>query len=155
MSLHQELGWPRPIINRAHEALMNIAVTGDLLEKEANRVLAPFGITEAQFNVLMLLVYQSEGDMTQTRIGEMLLVNRSNVTGLIDRMEKAGWVRRTSIEVDRRVKFIEITPEGKALLGKAHQAYYARVEEIMSDLSGADWTCLSELTERIRGRIPR
>jgi len=118
-------------------------------------VLAPFGITEAQFNVLMLLVYQSEGDMTQTRIGEMLLVNRSNVTGLIDRMEKAGWVRRTFTEGDRRVKYIEITPAGKDLLRQAHQAYYTRVEEVMSGLSEAEWTCLSELTERIRAKIPR
>lgn len=155
MSLQHEMGWPRPITHRAHEALMNIAVTGDLLAKEADRVLAPFGITEAQFNVLMLLVYQSEGDMTQTRIGEMLLVNRSNVTGLIDRMEKAGWVRRTFTAGDRRVKFIEITPSGRELLRKAHQAYYTRVEEIMSGLSEADWNCLSELTERIRGKISR
>jgi DNA-binding MarR family transcriptional regulator len=131
---------------------MNIVITGEILSKEAHQVLAPLGITEVQFNVLMLLAYQSDGELTQTRLGDMLLVNRSNVTGLIDRTEKAGWVRRVSTGEDRRVYYIQITPEGKNLLTRAHRVYYARVEEIMADLSREDWECLSNLTERVRRR---
>lgn len=153
MSLQQELGFPNPITHRAHEALMNIAITGDMLSAEARRVLAPLGITEAQFNVLMLLVYQSDGYLTQTKLGGMLLVNRSNVTGLIDRMERAGWVRRTGAPGDRRAKIIEITESGRNLLENAHRAYYARAEEIMGGLSETDGQCLNNLTEQIRRRI--
>ena len=91
MSLQDELGLENSIKNRAHEALLNVVLTGTLLVKEGDRVLRPFGLTDAQFNVLMLLKYQSDhGEMNQTSLGNMLLVNRSNVTGLIDRLEQAS-----------------------------------------------------------------
>lgn len=151
MSLQSELGFPRPIIHKAHETLLSIVVTGDLLTREAQRALAPFGITEAQFNVLMILTYQSEdGKMSQTLLGRMLLVNRSNVTGLVDRMEKAGWVRRVPTEDDRRMNQVVITQEGTDLLKRAHHAYYERVEAIMRDISSSEWKNLVELTEKVR-----
>lgn len=151
MSLQKELGFPHPITHRAHEALLCIAVTGDLLAREAQRALAPFGITEAQFNVLMILAYQSEdGEMSQTRLGRTLLVNRSNVTGLVDRMEKTGWVRRVPAADDRRMNQVVITTEGSGLLERAHRAYYERVEAIMRGLSTSEWRNLVELTEKVR-----
>ncbi len=154
MSLQKELGFPRPIIHRAHEALLSVVVTGNLLTREAQRALAPYGITEAQFNVLMILTYQSEdGGMSQTDLGRMLLVNRSNVTGLVDRMEKAGWVRRIPSPSDRRMNRVEITPEGTGLLERAHHAYYGRVETIMRDLPDTERRGLVELTEKVRRGI--
>ena len=154
MGLHDELGFKKPFKHRGHEALLNIIVTGDILKKEGQKVLSPFGITEAQFNVLMLLNYQSEGGrLNQTELGNMLLVNRSNVTGLIDRIEKTGLVRRVSDDYDRRVNLVEITPEGNRILDSAQEAYFSRIDEIMSDLSAGEWQNLCSLMETIRKRV--
>ena len=91
MSLQKELGLPNPLEAPGHEAVLNIVLTGELLAKEGDRLLRPFGLTDSQFNVLMLLKYQVKGGgINQTRLGQMLLVNRSNVTGLVD---TAGTVR--------------------------------------------------------------
>ena len=88
MSLKNELGLPNPFSHKEHEAMLNIVVTGTLLTKEGEKILRPYGLTDAQFNILMLLKYQSpDGKINQTILGKMLLVNRSNITGLIDRME--------------------------------------------------------------------
>ena len=90
MSLQNELGFINPIETRAHEALMNVVLTSALLVKQGHRLMRPFGLTDAQFNVLMLLKYQSDnGELNQTDLGNMLVVNRSNVTGLVDRLEQA------------------------------------------------------------------
>ena len=58
MSLKNELGLQKPFSHRAHEAIFNIVVTGTLLTKDGEKLLRPCGLTDAQFNVLMLLKYQ-------------------------------------------------------------------------------------------------
>ncbi len=151
MSLQTELGLSKPFKNRAHEAVLNVVFTGTLLAKEGGRILREFGLTDAQFNVLMLLKSNSvDGKINQTSLGNMLLVNRSNITGLVDRMEKARLVRRTADPEDRRVNYVEITKEGKEILKRAHITYYERVEEIMS---GLDYSVLSSLMESIRNQL--
>ncbi len=153
MSLQEELGLPNPIQNPHHETLMSLVLTGALLTKEGDRLLNSTGLTDSQFNVLMLLRYQStEGQLNQTQLGRMLLVNRSNVTGLIDRMEKAGWVQRVSTSGDRRVKQIKLTQSGRRLVERSEKSYFARIEEVLAPLSDAEQAELRRMLGRIRQR---
>ncbi len=155
MSLQDELGLPSPIKSRPHEAMMNVVLTAQLLAKEGARILRPLSMTDSQFNVLMLLQYQSErGEMNQTELGRMLLVNRSNVTGLVDRMEEAGWVQRSADANDRRVNRVRLTGKGKELLHRAEQAYRQQVESVMGALAKDEQNRLCEMLERIRRRLP-
>ncbi len=151
MALSDELGFLRPIDTRAHEAVLGIFVTASLLGKEADRVLQGFGLTQAQFDVLMLLRYQTaEGSADQTTLGRMLVVNRANVTGLVDRMERDGLVTRTGDPVDRRVKRVRMTPAGARVLARAEQAYAARIREVVAGLPPADLAALCRSLEAIR-----
>jgi DNA-binding MarR family transcriptional regulator len=151
MTLAEELGFRKPIEEPAHEALLEVVVTSDLLSKEGERVVRPFGITEPQFNVLMLLAWQSSGgEMDQTSLGRMLVVNRSNVTGLVDRLEQAGLVSRSLDPSDRRVRLLRLTVEGRRVLARAEEAYVERVHEVMSVLSAAEQRQLGNLLGRIR-----
>ena len=154
MSIQQELGFPNPVHSAAHEAALSIVLTGNLLTKESDRTLRPVGITSAQFNLLMLLKYQStDGMLNQTRLGRMLLVHRSNVTGLVDRMEDAGWVTRMAEAGDRRVKLIRLTQRGERILARAEKAYFGRLEQAMASLSGPDQERLCQMLDRLRARL--
>jgi DNA-binding MarR family transcriptional regulator len=154
MPLQQELGFPKPIEEPSHEAVLNILVTADMLAKEGERVVRPAGLTESQFNVLMLLMYQSDGgEMDQTTLGRMLVVNRSNVTGLVDRMEKAGLVVRVPDPRDRRVKRVSTTPAGRRALKDAEALYMERVREVMGALSVKERAVLSGYLERLRAKL--
>jgi DNA-binding MarR family transcriptional regulator len=156
MALKEELGFPNDIATRAHETLLNVFVTANLLVKEADRVLKPFGITEAQFDILMLLEHQApDGSADQSTLGRMLVVNRSNVTGLIDRMERDGLVKRTADPGDRRVNRVRMTPEGMKVLHKAEQAYVLRTREVVSSLSAADQETLCRMLETVRASTRR
>ena len=154
MGLQKELGLINPFMHKGHETVLNIVLTGTLLAKEGNRILQPFGLTDAQFNVLMLLKYQASGGrINQTNLGNMMLVNRSNITGLIDRMEKSGLVRRISDPEDRRVNHVEITDKGSRILAKANKVYYARLVEVMSVLPKKEFNLFCRTLENVRQQL--
>jgi len=154
MTLQRELGLPNPISDIEHEAIMNIALTGEMLAKEGQRIFRPLGLTDSQFNVLIILKHQAEEDgITQTELGQRLLVNRSNVTGLVDRMEEAGWVRRNAVEGDRRVNKVQITKNGLQLLERAEKTYYERIHQVMDSLSQKELSLICSLLERVRTNL--
>ena len=74
MTLESELGLKRPIKISAHRALLNIYYTASCLKKYADDFFRPLGLTDVQFNVLMLLGYQSgtEGGLSQAQISDIL-----------------------------------------------------------------------------------
>ena len=156
MALREELGFPNPIQHRGHAAILGLVLTGTLLAKEGDAVLRPFGLTISQFNLLMTLTYQSQdGHLSQTELSRMLLVNRANVTGLVDRMEKAGWVARGSDASDRRVNLIRITAEGRRLLKRAEKAYLFRIEGVMGALAEEERDRLCRFLDRLRAGISK
>jgi DNA-binding MarR family transcriptional regulator len=67
-------------------------------------------ITIAQSGILALLKQNS--GRTMTELSQILSIDNSTITGLIDRLEKAGFVKRNSHPQDRRASQIMITPEG-------------------------------------------
>ncbi len=59
-------------------------------------------------------------------LGEVLLMTRANVTGLIDHLEEKGLVKRVIDSSDRRARFARITKKGEGLLDEAAPAYFKR-----------------------------
>ena len=154
MGLSEELGFPRRLTNEDHEALLNILVTGELIRKESTRLFEPLGITAAQFNVLILLLAQTvDGAMSQSDLGRLLTVNRSNVTGLVDRLEKLGMVRRIADNGDRRINRVGLTPEGRETALKAQELYLGRIHTIMGVLDRGEWRTLSAHLTSIRRQM--
>jgi DNA-binding MarR family transcriptional regulator len=117
-----------------HELTRAVLTTADIFLREGQRLFRPHGITAAQYNVLSVLAAAGEG-ISQRELGDVLVVDRSNVTGLVDRMEKAGWVRRTDDPADRRVYRIMLTPAGRRLWEKIAPAYEAVVLQVVGGLT--------------------
>jgi DNA-binding MarR family transcriptional regulator len=90
MTLESELTLLKPIKLLPHRSLLNIYYTASCLKKRADEFFRQFGLTDVQFNVLILLAYHSgpKGGLSQAQLSDMMLVNRANVTSLIDRMRK-------------------------------------------------------------------
>jgi DNA-binding MarR family transcriptional regulator len=139
----------------AHEALLNTYYTASCLRKKAGHFLNQFGLTDVQFNLMMLLKHQSsaEGGLSQAQLSSMMLVNRANITALIDRMEKSDLVERTSIPMDRRYNIIKLTEHGKKLLLKIEPLYAQEVDRIMDVLLESEQKRLISMLEKIRSNI--
>lgn len=93
-----------------------------LLIAEFDRVLRPFGITFARYEVLVLLSFSRTGRLALSRIGERLMVHPTSVTNAIDRLVEQGLVRRDVDETDRRRVLASLTPEGKRVLKRSTAA---------------------------------
>ena len=152
MGLKEELKLNRPIAMPGHEALLNIYFTSACIKKHAAEFLKKWRITDVQLNVMMMLKYQGmdKGGLSQAELSDMLLVNRANITGLIDRMEKAGLVKRTGMQGDRRYNIVKLTPKAKRLLEKIEPLYAKEVGRVGSVLSKAEQKKLIRLLERVR-----
>ena len=134
MSLREELQLYREIETKEHECVMSIMYTSTLLYKIAYKYFSGFNITESQFNSLMQLKYSEKEGMSQIQLSRRLLVNKAEVTGLVDRMEKAKLVERLSAPSDRRVKIIKITKKGLETVKTMESGYFNYVNKVMGGL---------------------
>lgn len=106
-------------------------------------------LTAAQFNTLLILQNTGGSGLTMGELGQQLVVSKSNVTGLVDRLERTGWATRHQ-EPDRRAIRVRITPEGEALLQHAAPAHMHALAELTSCLTVREKTELSLLLTKLR-----
>ena len=77
---------------------------------------AEFGLSPVQCHVLHLI--EPGRPVAMNRLAATLSCDASNVTGLVDRLEARGLVRRRPAPGDRRVKVLDLTPTGSRLRGQ-------------------------------------
>ena len=107
----------------AYELTTAVMATANVFLRESQRLFRPHGLTAAQYNVLNVLASRADG-MSQRELSDLLVVDRSNVTGLLDRMEKAGWVQRADDPADRRVYRVTLTAAGRRLWSEVEPRYH-------------------------------
>lgn len=84
--------------------------------KEAAHHLADHGLTTAQFGVMEALYHL--GRTTLGDLAEKLLVSGGNVTYVMDRLAKLGYVTRERCSEDRRVYWATLTEKGRAVIAE-------------------------------------
>jgi DNA-binding MarR family transcriptional regulator len=153
MKLQQELKLKQPLASQNHEALLSLVRTSSLMQKLSDRFFSRFGLTDVQFNIMMILRDHAPDGLSQRELSEHLIVTKSNVVGLIDRLEKAGFVRRVAHPTDRRYNQIVLTGEGEKLEAKIEAQYFKEVDQMMNVLSGSQKKALIQAMESIRHYI--
>lgn len=86
------------------------------LHEEMARFLKPHGLSPAQYNVLRILRGARPALLCCREIASRLVAKDPDLTRLLDRLARRGWVERTRGEGDRRVVRAGITSQGLALL---------------------------------------
>ncbi len=89
-----------------------------MLTDAFERMLKPYGITAAQFNVLRILRGAEPDGLCRNELRERMLTRMPDVTRLLDRMEDAGLVERAREGDDRRKVRTRITPKARRLVDK-------------------------------------
>ncbi|MBI5769966.1 MAG: MarR family transcriptional regulator [Verrucomicrobia bacterium] len=118
----------------AYEFVNALLSAADALLRESQRLFRPHGLTAAQFNVLNILAESPDG-LSQRELSEHLVVDRSNVTGLLDRMERAGWVKRTDHPTDRRIYQVVLTADGRRLWSVVAPLYLEALRDVTRGLN--------------------
>ncbi len=135
------------------ELSLNILFTYDALHQCTSKYMAEFGLSKSTFNVLTLLRYGPPEGMQLHDLGEMLLVSRANVTGLISHLEERGYVTREVDESDRRARYAKVTQKAEVLLDQLMPIHYAKINSLMSNLSESTKGELVGLLSRVRESI--
>ena len=104
---------------RAHSELIRT------LDRELE---ADQGLPITFFDVLAQLT-QAGGRLRMSELADAVLLSKSGVTRLVDRMERAGLVKREHCPTDRRAMYATITPAGKRSLTRARPVHLSGVAE--------------------------
>jgi len=134
-----------------YACVIQILRTAKALWLASRRFFRPFGITEAQFNVLHILGNHPEG-MSQRELSRLLVVDSSNVTFLIDRMQKRAWLQRMEVPHDRRAYRVCLTEAGRRFWERIHPSYRHAVQALPLRISVADMEATQRTLERIESR---
>lgn len=134
------------VINDALTALFNSAV---MLKNAIRQFFRNKNITEAQFHVLWLLK-SANHPLTQKELSEALLVDKSNLTGLVDRMERAGHLRRKKAEHDRRSYDLLLTAEAEKLFEELLPSYQELLSSIMTELPPEELVLLTGMLNKLQ-----
>ncbi len=147
--LQQELKKQHGFDSAAQEAALNVLRTSDQLQIRFTRLFREFGLTSSQYNVLRIL--RGEGKpLPILEIAERTITVVPGITGLIDRLERAGLVRRERCEQDRRVVYVGLTDDATRLLARLDAPLAALHDELIGHLSPGEMRELNRLLEKVR-----
>jgi DNA-binding MarR family transcriptional regulator len=129
----------------AHEAQKLFFEIGMSQRVKVGAALNELGLGFAQAHALRML--DPDEPRPMSALAERLFCDASNVTGIVDRLEKRGLVERRSAEGDRRVKALTLTPAGVELR-EAVMALMSEPPEAIASLSAADQRALRDILAR-------
>jgi DNA-binding MarR family transcriptional regulator len=84
----------------------------------------------SSYEVLLFLNDSAEGRMRMSELADSVLLSRSGLTRLVDRLERQGLLRRERCESDARGFFAEITPEGRRAFAVARKTHLDGVRRL-------------------------
>lgn len=110
-----------------------------------DNILAQANLNTSKFNILMIIKHiGKEQGIQQNEISKRLLVTASNITKLLDKLEKDGMITRNAKENDRRVKLIKITDFASKLLDDIYPSYQHEIEKITQNMQNSDVQLLNQ-----------
>ena len=135
----------KPRLSPAHEAQKFFFELGMVQRMKIGAELAELGLSFSQAHALRLL--DPKEPMPMSALAERLFCDASNVTGIADRLEARGLVRRQSAEGDRRVKALTSTPAGMKLREQVMELMNQPPDAIAA-LTEADQRALRDILAR-------
>jgi DNA-binding MarR family transcriptional regulator len=115
-NLQEEVARRRPFDDPAQEAYLNLLRTHAVLSREFDQLFRAHGLSSPQYNALRIIAGAGEDGIRSESIGELMIAQDPDTTRLVDRLERAGLVRRQRWSDDRRVVLVRATDAGRRVL---------------------------------------
>ena len=121
---------------------------GDALALCQDLLFSKYGLTTEQWRVLMAI--KARGPLRPVDIASLLERGPNTISQLVDRMVKAGLVRRTRDKKDRRAVFVSMTDKGKEAIEPAFPAGWEFFHKLLSPLSYDEQRALADMLETLK-----
>jgi DNA-binding MarR family transcriptional regulator len=113
---------------------------------------AGHGLSVSAYEVLMFLGDADEGRLRMAEIADRVLLSRSGLTRLVDRLVALGYVERCAVEDDGRGLYAQLTDPGRQALGAARHTHYRGIRRHFLDrLDVTDQIALGRIWKRLDG----
>ena len=132
---------------------LRMLATTRLLSQEIRRRLRnEFGVTLPQFDILAQL-YREPGGLRLGELSRRTMVTNGNITGLIERLEADGLVRRETPGADRRVTVARLTDTGQVAFAKMAQVHESWLRDLMAEVDRDTIASLLRDIERVKKSV--
>lgn len=125
----------------------------DELEKNANNILRPQGLTMAQVGALLALKDMPEGQCSLKEMEQLLHVAQSTAAGIVVRLEQKGLVEGFGSSEDKRIKMVRITSAGEECCFQARQSMEATEKKLLYGLTETESSIFNSLLVKVRDSI--
>jgi DNA-binding MarR family transcriptional regulator len=125
------------------------------LNARANRLLLQeYGISLADYEVLVALSEAPEGQLRVFEVADALAWEQSRVSHQLARMQRRGLITREGCATDARGAFAVLTTAGRAAIERAAPAHVEQVRQLVFDeLSHEQVSALTEIATRVLDRL--
>lgn len=151
--LKSQIALNREFRGAGEAAFLALLWTWQSLEAAGRQFFPRFGITDVQFNVLMILWDYRDRPLRQHELADILVVNRASAGGVIARVERAGWISRQVDPGDTRARLVRLTKSGIAKLEEVRGPYYRLLSRVFRESDGASHASFVEYLDEIRSRL--
>ena len=152
-SLATTLKQNRPFVSLEQEVYLSILRTASELSYAVDQFFRPFDITPSQYNVLRILRGAGADGLCRNEISARMVTATPDMTRLLDRMEKAGWVTRKRAEEDRRQVSTHITKSGMELLARLEMPTTDFVTALFAGATISDLKTVLKVNDQIRTKL--
>lgn len=104
-------------------------------------------VTSVQFASMQAI--ELHGEMEQSQIAQSIHYDKATIGGVIDRLEKRGWVERKSNPKDRRAKLVTLTKEGRNALEEITPVVKALQDQVVANLSDDERALFIKLAQKV------
>ncbi len=125
------------VLARAHGALASYV----------EQCIATEGLCLSDFMVLEVLLHK--GPTTISEIGAKVLLANASMTAAVDRLEEKSLVIRRSSDSDRRIRMVELTKRGRALISDLYARHVRDIEAVTNVLTGREQDQLRSLLKKL------
>lgn len=127
----------------------------NLLIKHGNsdRLAGAYGLSQQQWSLLVALSRAGDNGMSMSQLGSTLHVTKANMTGMIDRLEREGFVTRRHHTLDRRVIRLELTEKGHSFIREIEGPRDQYTAEMLSDFTHEEREQLQEYLNKLYNRL--
>ncbi len=149
--LRSEWKGERPRLDTSSmEVVGRLLILGEHLRREADEVLAPFGLGYSDFGVLATL--RRSGTPYELRPAELcrtVLLQSGSMTACLDRLEGRGLVTRAPDPRDRRARLVRLTDAGGDLVVETLELRLTAAEDFLASMSAGDRNALASLLRQL------
>lgn len=132
------------------KAIINLMYTANWLREEQTKLLKQYDILPQHFNVMRIIRGRHPKPVSPGEIKEVMIDKTNDLTRLLDKLEKKGWIQRRLCQANRRKMDVTLTENGIKILQETSIAMNAFTGKLKTRFSDKEAASLSKLLDKLR-----